>query len=83
MTGQPKSCPNFGKFLSGGDGLGTGTRLGRIPYSMLVYKWWRKMGMPGARKITVEVPAAPMSKAQKASDTRITQTVRTGLIWLR
>jgi len=35
--------------------------------------------MPAARKITVEVPAALLSKAQKASGAGITQTIRTGL----
>ena len=32
-----------------------------------------------ARKITVEIPAELLEKAQKASGTGITQTVRTGL----
>jgi hypothetical protein len=32
-----------------------------------------------ARKITVEVPAELLSKAQKASGTGITQTIRAGL----
>jgi len=32
-----------------------------------------------ARKITVEVPADLLSKAQKASGAGITQTIRTGL----
>ena len=32
-----------------------------------------------ARKITVEVPAELLSKAQKASGAGITQTIRTGL----
>jgi len=35
--------------------------------------------MPAARKITVEIPAALLSKAQKASGAGITQTIRTGL----
>ncbi|MFI5115873.1 MAG: hypothetical protein ACHP8B_04155 [Terriglobales bacterium] len=35
--------------------------------------------MPTARKITVEIPAELLEKAQKASGTGITQTVRTGL----
>jgi hypothetical protein len=34
---------------------------------------------PAARKITVEVPADLLSKAQKASGAGITQTIRTGL----
>ena len=37
------------------------------------------IGMPAARKITVEVPAELLSKAQKASGAGITQTIRTGL----
>ena len=32
--------------------------------------------MPGARKITVEVPAALLSKAQKVSGAGNTQTIR-------
>lgn len=32
-----------------------------------------------ARKITVEIPGALLEKAQQASGTGITQTVRTGL----
>jgi hypothetical protein len=35
--------------------------------------------MDTARKITVEVPLGLLEKAQKASGTGITQTVRTGL----
>jgi len=35
--------------------------------------------MPSARKITVEIPADLLEKAQKASQSGITQTVRTGL----
>ncbi len=35
--------------------------------------------METARKITVEVPEALLEKAQQASGTGITQTVRTGL----
>ncbi|HEU5458641.1 MAG TPA: hypothetical protein VFU68_08480 [Terracidiphilus sp.] len=35
--------------------------------------------MPAARKITVEIPAELLSKAQKASGTGITQTIRAGL----
>lgn len=35
--------------------------------------------MPQTRKITVEVPADLMEKAQRASRSGITQTVRTGL----
>jgi hypothetical protein len=35
--------------------------------------------MDSARKITVEIPRDLLDKAQKASGTGITQTVRTGL----
>ncbi len=35
--------------------------------------------MPTARKITVEVPADLLKKAQQASGTGITQTIRAGL----
>jgi hypothetical protein len=35
--------------------------------------------MDAARKITVEVPLALLEKAQRASGTGVTQTVRTGL----
>ena len=37
------------------------------------------MSMESARKITVEVPLDLLEKAQRASGTGITQTVRTGL----
>jgi len=37
------------------------------------------MDMETARKITVEVPLDLLEKAQRASGTGITQTVRTGL----
>ena len=36
-------------------------------------------GMPGARKITIEVPEELLQRAQKASGRGITQTVRSGL----
>jgi len=36
-------------------------------------------GMETARKITVEVPAELLKKAQQASGSGITETVRTGL----
>jgi hypothetical protein len=36
-------------------------------------------GVETARKITVEVPRRLLEKAQKASGTGVTQTVRTGL----
>lgn len=35
--------------------------------------------MKTARKITVEIPAELLKKAQRASGTGITQTIRTGL----
>lgn len=35
--------------------------------------------MSTARKITIEVPPELLAKAQKASGTGVTQTVRTGL----
>jgi len=35
--------------------------------------------MKRARKITVEAPPEPLEKAQRASGSGITQTVRTGL----
>jgi len=38
-----------------------------------------KASMATARKITVEIPDDLLEKAQKASGTGITQTVRTGL----
>jgi hypothetical protein len=37
------------------------------------------VGMERARKITVEIPPELLQKAQRASGTGITQTVRTGL----
>jgi hypothetical protein len=41
--------------------------------------WYDKGIMNAARKITVEVPRALLEKAQQASGTGVTQTVRTGL----
>ena len=35
--------------------------------------------MDGARKITVEIPGDLLAKAQRASGTGVTQTVRAGL----
>jgi hypothetical protein len=40
---------------------------------------WEYGMPPAARKITVEVPAELLSKAQKASGAGITQTIRAGL----
>jgi hypothetical protein len=50
-----------------------------MPYSMLVSNMVRYDVMETARKITVEVPRELLKKAQRASGTGITQTVRTGL----
>jgi len=36
-------------------------------------------GMQAARKVTVEVPAELLTRAQKASGAGITKTIRTGL----
>jgi len=41
--------------------------------------WYNDSIVPTARKITVEIPDELLQKAQKASGTGITQTVRTGL----
>jgi hypothetical protein len=43
------------------------------------YLLWYPWFMLPARKITVEVPADLLEKAQKASGTGITQTIRAGL----
>jgi hypothetical protein len=40
---------------------------------------WYLLGVDTARKITIEVPAELLERAQKASGTGITQTVRAGL----
>ena len=37
------------------------------------------LGMANTRKVTVEVPAELLEKAQQASGSGITQTIRTGL----
>lgn len=42
-------------------------------------EYGKMVGMETARKITVEVPPELLKKAQQASGTGITQTVRTGL----
>ncbi len=39
--------------------------------------------MDTARKITMEVPLELLEKAQRASGTGVTQTVRKGYSWLR
>jgi hypothetical protein len=43
------------------------------------YSIWYPAVVKTARKITVEVPPDLLEKAQKASGTGVTQTVRTGL----
>lgn len=43
------------------------------------YTIWYRAVMSEARKITVEIPEGLLEKAQKASGTGITQTVRAGL----
>jgi hypothetical protein len=43
------------------------------------YQLWYTETMETARKITVEIPRELLEKAQQASGTGITQTVRTGL----
>jgi hypothetical protein len=49
------------------------------PYPMLVSGTVSSARMERARKITVEIPPQLLDKAQRASGTGITQTVRTGL----
>ena len=48
-----------------------------------IQHWYRirynQTGMTTSRKITVEIPDTLLQKAQQASGTGITQTVRTGL----
>ena len=48
------------------------------PYPMLVSSMV-SLGMPAARKITVEIPPELLQKAQSATGSGITQTVCTGL----
>jgi hypothetical protein len=43
------------------------------------YKIWYKEAMPASRKITVEISETLLEKAQLASGSGITGTVRTGL----
>jgi hypothetical protein len=43
------------------------------------YRLWYYLSVNTARKITVEVPVELLEKAQKASGTGVTQTVRAGL----
>jgi len=49
------------------------------PYSMLVLNMVECGLLATDRKITVQVPLRLLEKAQQASGTGITQTVRTGL----
>jgi hypothetical protein len=49
------------------------------PYSMLVLDMVFFSIMDSARKITVEVPADLLERAQQASGAGVTQTVRAGL----
>ena len=42
-------------------------------------KYGKMIHMATARKITVEIPAELLEKAQRASGSGVTQTVRTGL----
>ena len=51
---------------------------GLRPYQILVIDMVSS-GMETARKITVEVPPDLLEKAQRATGTGITQTIRTGL----
>jgi len=46
---------------------------------MLAVDMGRFEVMEAARKITVQVPAGPLEKAQRASGAGIAETVRTGL----
>jgi hypothetical protein len=43
------------------------------------YRLWYPAGVIVPRKITVEVPAELLERAQEASGTGVTQTVRAGL----
>ena len=48
-------------------------------HTLCWYLIWYNLRMGTARKITVEIPQDLLKKAQQASGTGITQTVRTGL----
>jgi hypothetical protein len=50
-----------------------------MPYSMLVSHMVFLCVMETSRKITVEIPPDLLAKAQRATGSGITQTVRTGL----
>jgi hypothetical protein len=50
-----------------------------LPYSILASSMVFSSRMKTARKITLEVPSELLAKAQRASGTGITQTVRAGL----
>jgi hypothetical protein len=54
-------------------------RMAARPYSLLVSDMVSWGVMETARKITVEVPAELLERAQRASGSGVTQTVRTGL----
>jgi hypothetical protein len=43
------------------------------------YRIWYRGGMGAGRKITVEVPPELLEKAQRATGTGVTETVRAGL----
>jgi hypothetical protein len=43
------------------------------------YSIWYHRGMESSRKITVELPPQLLERAQRATGTGITQTIRTGL----
>ena len=54
-------------------------RIVRLPYCILVPIMAYSNDMGNGRKITLEIPPELLDKAQKASGTGITQTVRMGL----
>jgi hypothetical protein len=62
-----------------GRGTADATVLMRRYHTQCWYQIWYDRLMGTARKITVEVPQELLDKAQRASGTGITQTVRTGL----
>lgn len=58
---------------------GRGSDAGAGYHTSCWYRVWYRERMEAARKITIEVPAGLLEKAQQASGAGITQTVRTGL----
>src|SRR4051794_30707963 len=52
---------------------------GKTPYPTLVSSTVSSVMAERARKITVEIPTELLEKAQRASGSGVTQTVRTGL----